>query len=489
MAISHKEDPSDNLLVSHPQIVDLKYTKPRTIILIPSISFGELLMSFYKGIQNYEERYLYFLFYLKNPKTKLLVLLSEGYEKAIIEYFLEKVSQTLSLPEAELRSRFSIISVPKGEHHQTLTQCVLKNKQILSQLKNYISENDSCYFRFFRVTQDEYRLSQLLGIPYYGLSPHVFYVNEKEGARQLFKEAGVALPEGYEGIRDLKGAYETLKRLAKKTEKKKFMLKINNEGSGVGIIKMNLDKKDYLSSYQTFYKNLEINLPISKAVFARYFKKQGGIVEVFLEGEEVESPSAQFEVTPQGRAVNLATHLQDLEGNDYIGGYFPCPEVYREQVIKAGYKITRLIAKKGGRGRMAIDFLLIRNKSKWNLYGIEINARKGGTNHPYFWAKYLTEADYQEKKGILKNTKGEVRYYATEQGGRSEKLKKISARTLIQKMQEQKIDFDPKKKEGIFLHMLSTMKPFGKVGLTIIGPNQKKITLYRKKFTQLVDSL
>ena len=60
-------------------------------------------------------------------------------------------------------------------------------------------------------------------------------------------------------------------------------------------------------------------------------EERGGIVEEFVTGEAICSPSAQLRVTPLGEIEQLSTHDQMLggpTGQSYLGASFPANPAY-----------------------------------------------------------------------------------------------------------------------------------------------------------------
>ena len=69
--------------------------------------------------------------------------------------------------------------------------------------------------------------------------------------------------------------------------------------------------------------------------------------------------------------------------------------------------------KKGVIGRVAVDFVTVRNKGGWKSYAIEINLRMTGTTHPIMMMRLLNDGTYDPERGIYLTRRGEPRVYVS----------------------------------------------------------------------------
>ena len=61
---------------------------PRTVVIIPSLSMDEEILSKITGINHYEERMLCMLMLLRMPRTNVIYVTSETIDPIIIDYYL-----------------------------------------------------------------------------------------------------------------------------------------------------------------------------------------------------------------------------------------------------------------------------------------------------------------------------------------------------------------------------------------------------------------
>ena len=69
------------------------------------------------------------------------------------------------------------------------------------------------YLTVFNSTPLERKLAVLLGIPLNGLDPELRRYGTKSGSRQVFREAGVPLPAGFEDLHDERDVLKALAEL------------------------------------------------------------------------------------------------------------------------------------------------------------------------------------------------------------------------------------------------------------------------------------
>src|SRR5579885_1941179 len=61
---------------------------PRTVVIIPSLTMDQEILSKISGINHYEERLLCMLMLLRMPRTNVIYVTSETIDPVIIDYYL-----------------------------------------------------------------------------------------------------------------------------------------------------------------------------------------------------------------------------------------------------------------------------------------------------------------------------------------------------------------------------------------------------------------
>ena len=110
--------------------------------------------------------------------------------------------------------------------------------------------------------------------------------------------------------------------------------------------------------------------------FAAKIAAGGAVVEELLDVPGMVSPSVQLRILPGGTPLVLSTHSQVLGGPNrqvYLGCRFPADPAYRGQ-IDAAERVGRVLAARGVIGYFGIDFFVVRERGRQQVYLSEINS-------------------------------------------------------------------------------------------------------------------
>ena len=455
------------------QQIEDDYIGPRTIVMIAGFSLDPEELRKVFGIEFYEERLLYFIGLLKNPETKIIYVSSIKINPTIIDYYLSMYSESLE-QKKDMKKRLVLLQAGDSGSYLALTQKVLKNKKLITQIKKEIPNKKQATLRCFNSTKDEEDLAVKLGIPLFASSSKYIPFGSKSGSRETFKASGVKIPPGFENIKNEDELIKALRAMRQKNPKlKKVVLKFNYSFSGGGNAILNISKlpstkvdaRKYINRY---LRPIETDL-LNKKYLEKYFK-YGGIVEEWLMKKETDSPSAQLNILPNGEVELVSTHEQLLDEETqqtYLGCRYPAKKTNIKAISLAAKKIGEHLSKKGIIGRFAIDFVVNKKNNRQDVRAIEINLRKGGTTHPYFMAKLLTNGK-ADKNGFLRVEGRRVFYYAFDNIKHPE-YAHLDAKTLIELVKQSGLEYDPETKTGIILHLLGAIKSFHKFGAVCIA--------------------
>src|SRR5262249_6081822 len=171
----------------------------------------------------------------------------------------------------------------------------------------------------------------------------------------------------------------------------------------------------------------------------------GGIVEAFLEGDVLRSPSVQCRIDPLGRINIISTHDQVLggpSGQVFLGCTFPADATYSREIQEPGLRVAEVLRQEGVLGRFGIDFISVRRGDRWEHSALEINIRKGGTTHPYLMLQYLTDGSYNAATGLYHTPTGQHRYYYASDNISSPAYVGVTPDDLIDIAVNQRLHFD-----------------------------------------------
>lgn len=451
---------------------------PRTVVVLPSLSLHPDELKKISGVHHYEERLLFALMLLRMPRTKLIFLTSQPIAPGIIDYYLHLLQ---GVPSVHARERLVLLSC----HDPTeipLTQKILDRPRLIERIKDAIGDQGSAHLTCFNATALERTLSVRLGIPLYGCDPSLGDLGTKSGSREVFRETGIALPDGIERLSSMNEVADALAELKMRNmELNRAVVKLEEGFSGEGNAVFEYDGAPLQVSKSELKEWIEDELPTRLKFEAKSetwehystsFAQLGGIVEAFVEGAMKTSPSAQCRVNPAGIPEVISTHDQVLggpSGQVFLGCTFPADAVYRKSIQDAGMKVATLLAKRGVLGRFGVDFVSVRDGSKWSHYAIEINLRKGGTTHPYLMLDFLTDGSYSSTTGEYLSPSGQARYYYASDNVVNESYKGLTPRDLIDIAVDHGLHFHGATQEGVVFHLIGALSQFGKVGVLCIG--------------------
>jgi hypothetical protein len=464
----------------------------QTIVVVPSLS----LDSGAKGVrlQALEERYLFLLLLLRQPKARLVYVTSQAIHPDVIDYYLDLLPGVFA---GHARARLHLVS-PLDGSAMPLTEKLLARPRLLAHIRSLIADPGRAHLVPYTTTAMERELAIRLGIPMYGADPKCFHLGTKTGARRVFAEEGVSHPLGVENLRsadDMVTAIADMRR--RKPSITKIVAKLNEGVSGAGNANVDLagvpapGDPDERAAIARAIEAMKPESP--KMTYARYAAKLadvGGIVEELISGREFRSPSAQLRVTPLGEVEALSTHDQMLggpSGQAYLGCKFPASPEYAAAIMREALKVGRRLMKEGVLGRFALDFVTVLNdRDEWEVYAIEINLRKGGTTHPYLTLQFLTDGSYDAEAGVFRTPRGEAKAFIASDHVHSPAYRAFTHRDLFDIAARHGLHFDQSRQRGIVFHMINGVGEQGALGLTAVGNSRDEAeALYQKTIAVL----
>ncbi|MCD4686007.1 MAG: hypothetical protein K8S97_08725 [Anaerolineae bacterium] len=465
----------------------------RTIVVVPSLSLDiEFPPS---ALQAYEERLLFLLFLLRKPQVRLIYVTSLPIRPEIIDYYLEMLPGMVS---CNARKRLLLVSPEDGSPH-ALSQKLLDRPHLLQHIRDLIPNVEQAHMVPFLTTDLERELAVQLSIPMYAADPRFFAFGTKSGCRRVFAEEGVQHPLGYEDLYSEDAVLEALTQLrAQRPAVAQAVVKLNEGVSGLGNALLDLTSlpapgaaneaaalRDRLHGMQ---------LESGGGTVANYLTTladNGAIVEEYIAGEEVRSPSAQLRVTPLGEVDLLSTHDQMLggpSGQSFLGAVFPADPAYSWTIMRDALKVGERFAREGIVGRFALDFVVVkRADGTWDSYAIEVNLRKGGTTAPYLILEYLTDGRYNSETGLFATAQGHPKYYVASDHIEAPDYRVFTVMELFDIVSEHRLHFTHTTQTGIIMHILTGVGELGRVGITAIGDSPQDARALYERFSAVLD--
>jgi hypothetical protein len=465
---------------------------PRTVVVVPGLSMdSDVLAKVVAGL-HYEERQLAMLMLLRLPNTRIVFVSSTPLEPAIVDYYLGLLP---GVPLEASRARLELLSASDASP-MTLTQKVLDRPRLLERIRHAMGDPDDAHLSCFNVTPRERTLAVRLGIPLYGCDPGLLHYGGKSGSREIFREAGVPLPDGAEGLTGVSDLAQSLAALkSRKPDLMRAVVKLNDGFSGEGNAVFSF--ADCPAERVRHW--IEAHLPLNLAFEARdmcwdlYIAKlatMGGIVEEWITGEGVRSPSVQLRITPVGGLEVISTHDQILggpSGQIFQACTFPADPAYAREIQRLALRVGRALLAKGALGRFSVDFVSVPGDDGWRHTAIEINLRKGGTTHTFQMLQFLTQGRYDAgRTEFVTSDGGTLSYYATDNVV-NPLYRRLTAEDLVEVTNRHDLHFDAQRNCGVVFTLLGALSEFGKIGIVAIDRNHESAGAMFRSTVQVLD--
>ena len=462
---------------------------PQTIVVVPALPPGIFWGS---RVQAYEERYLFLLLLLRQPRARMIYLTSLPIDPAILDYYFGLLPGVIP---SHARERLFTLA-PGDASDASLSDKVLARPRLLERIRGLIPDPDRAHLVPFFATERERRLALALGIPMYAADPRFSRFGTKSGCRRLFAEEGVVHPAGREDLRDLDDVVDAIVELRAERPGMRSAIVKHDEGvSGMGNATVALEglpepgsaAADEAVADRVRGMATETGEPVE--TYGERFAAEGGVVEERVEGPEVRSPSVQMRVTPLGVLEMLSTHDQLLggpSGQSYLGARFPADPEYATAISREARKVGERLAAEGVIGRFAVDFVVVRGEKGWDPFAIELNLRKGGTTHPFLTVQFLTDGVYDEATGVFTAPSGRVKSFVASDHVESDAYRGLTPTDLFDVAVRHGLHFDPARQCGVVFHMMTALPEYGQTGLTAVGDSAEEADeLYRRTVSVL----
>lgn len=454
------------------------YNAPKTVVIIPSLTLDQEILAKVKGHFYYEERMLCHLMLLRMPRTHVVFVTSVPIDPVIVDYYLHLLPGITGL---HARQRLTLLSCYDSSA-KSLTEKILERPLLINRIKEAIPSGHAAHISSFIVTGHERTLAVHLGIPVFGCDPELYSWGTKSKARELFRECGLNMPDGFENLRSSEEVIDSLAKLKERNPAlRKAVIKMNDGFSGEGNAIFSFKNAPETGLRDWVEAHLAENSTVVAAgmyfnQFMEKFVQMGGIVEAFVDGDIKTSPSVQCRINPVGLPDVSSTHDQLLGGESgqvFLGASFPANDEYNLEIGAIGKKVADFLHGKGVLGRFSVDFLSVKENGKWTHYAIEINLRKGGTTHPYLMLQFLTDGNYDPDTGAYLTAGGQTRYYFATDNLYGENNHGLAPMDLVDLAICNGLHYNASSQEGVTFHLIGALSQFGKLGVVCIGKDRE----------------
>jgi hypothetical protein len=467
-----------------------------SVVVVPSVTLDRVTERSGSLGQAMEERFLFLLLLLREPRLRMVYVTSMPVAPTIVEYYLALLPGIIP---SHARARLSLVSV-NDSSPRPLSEKLLERPRLLRRIADLVPDRTRSHLVPYNTTPLERDLAVALGIPMYGADPRLFELGTKTGCRRLFADESVRHPIGYEDLHTFDDLLDaTVQLRAQRPTVLSVIVKLNEGVSGEGNAMVDLQELPAPGAAEERVAVAERLRAMSfegpDIPFDGYTAKlaqRGGVVEELISGTELRSPSVQLRVIPGGKVELLSTHDQLLggpSGQSYLGCRFPADFAYARAISSEAVTVGERLAREGVLGRFALDFVVVKDAAgAWTPYAIEINLRKGGTTHPFLTLQFLTDGRYDAATGLFLTPAGREKHLVATDHLESPTLRGLSIDDLFDIVARHGLHFDQARQTGVVFHMISCLTEHGRVGLTAVGDSPAQAeAIYQRAQRVLLD--
>ena len=448
-----------------------------SVVVLPSVTLDPAVPGAGSLTQAFEERFLFLLLLLRQPRLQMVYVTSMPIKPSIVEYYLALLPGVIP---SHAMARLTLVSIDDSSP-RPLSKKLLDRPRLLKKIAALIPNRQRCHLIPYNATALERDIALILDIPMYGADPRLAHLGTKSGCRRLFAEERVPHPLGAEDLHSFEEATDAILTMLKERPCiSEVIVKLNEGVSGAGNALVNLrgiadvDNSDRRSQVAQRVRSMQLESAFtSLTAYEAKFEQNGGIVEERIVGEELLSPSVQLRVLPDRRVELLSTHdqlLGGVSGQSYLGCIFPADAAYSRLISEPGITIGERLAREGVLGRFALDFVVVRDSAgNWSAYAIELNLRRGGTTHPFLTLQFLTDGSYDGASGCFLLPSGEQRHLVATDHLESSELRALAVEDLFDIVARHGLHFDQSRQSGVVFHMISSLTEHGRIGVTAVA--------------------
>src|SRR5579864_470199 len=208
----------------------------QTIVVVPSLTLEDTDWPS-SVLQAYEERFLFLLLLLRQPRARLVYVTSQAVNPSVVDYYLDLLPSVIP---SHARRRLFLVS-PLDGSARPLSEKLLERPRVLERIRELVPDPDRAHLVPFNTTELERDLALALGIPMYGADPKFFHYGTKTGCRRLFVDERVRHPFGEEGLASIDDVVHAIRRLrSERPGTASAIVKLNEGVSGEGNASVDL---------------------------------------------------------------------------------------------------------------------------------------------------------------------------------------------------------------------------------------------------------
>ncbi len=459
-----------------------------TSVVVPSLTLPPEQLSRLPGASFLEERLLFLLIRLRNPKARLVYVTSRPIPEIVLEYYLQLLA---GVPGGHARSRLTLLCAHDSSS-RPLTEKILARPRLIERIRVKIQDRSRAYLTVFNSTPLERRLAVLLGVPLNAADPTLVHLGTRSESRRIFRETGLEQPLGHEDVHELSDAVEALCALrAQRPDLRRAVVKLNDGFSGEGNAVVELGARGSRAELRERLRLARLTTADEDAeAFLTRLSHVGGVVEELIEAPGVAHPSVQLRINPRGECFVASTHERvqaGAAGQLCEGCFFPAHEPYRRELQAAGLRVARHLALRGVISRLSVEFVARPLERGWALSASEIDLRMGDTTHPMLALRFLTEGKLDPGSGLFVAAEGVAKYYRATDRLVSPRYQGLVPEDVVEFLTVNHLQYNWQTGTGVLFHMIGALSEHGRVGLIAIGNSPSEAAAIQQRTVEVFD--
>ena len=202
-----------------------------SVVVVPSVTIDRVDAGSGVMTQAYEERFLFLLLLLRQPRLRMVYVTSMPIQPTIVEYYLALLPGVIP---SHARARLDLVSTGDSSA-RPLSEKLLERPRLLRRIAELIPDRSRSHLIPYNTTPLERDIAVSLGIPMYGADPRLFEWGTKTGCRRLFAEEGVRHPLGAEDLHTMEATVAALVGMrSQRPSMNAAIVKLNEGVSGAG---------------------------------------------------------------------------------------------------------------------------------------------------------------------------------------------------------------------------------------------------------------
>jgi PGM1 C-terminal domain len=431
------------------------------------------------GTDYEEERLLFLLIRLRNPRARMVYVTSRPIPPPVLEYYFELLRGT---PASHLRAHLHLLSV----HDTTprpLAAKILERPGMLARIRAAVFDPARAYLTVGESSPLERRLAVALDLPLNAADPALAGHATGAGARRIFREAGLDVPQGVEGVRSAAETVDALVEIARRGPHVRRAV-VRLDGSRTAATVAYPPGPPSRSALERAVRTMEPSEPgLSADAFLARLAAVGAVVEERIEGDPV--ASAELRINPRRQVVAASTHDHLAEGTG--GLWFPAAPDHRLAVMDAGRRAAEALAACGIVSRVSVKFAVRPGASGHTLTALGMDLGMGPVVHSVLALRFLTEGSLDAETGAFLTPSGAPKSYRSNDALRAERYRGLLPEDLIDVVAAHRLRFDPLSESGVLFHVIGGLSERGSIGLTAVGSDRAEADRHYQRAVRILD--